>query len=77
MCIATKHNVVCSPVAVVGTDQPNYTTPEDVAQLEVSITFISGQKAPGRECLITVTTADGSAVCELLMVTSVIVWIPS
>ena len=56
---------MCSTVANVGTDQTSYTVFEDVGQLEVQISITSGQKAPGQECEIQVTTTDGSAVGEL------------
>ena len=52
-------------VANVGTDQASYTVLEDVGQLEVQISITSGQKASGQECLIQVTTTDGSAEGEL------------
>ena len=52
---------VCSTVADVGTDQTGYTVPEDVGQLEVQISITCGQKAPGQDCQILVTTTDGSA----------------
>ena len=43
------------------TDQPSYTVPEDVGQLEVWINITGGQLAPDDECRIAVVTADGSA----------------
>ena len=49
---------VCSPVAEIDTDQSNYTVYEDDGQLEVWISIINGQKAPGQECQIIVATAN-------------------
>ena len=52
---------VCSPVAEVSTDQPSYTVPEDIGQLEVWISITNGQKAPGQECQIAVVTINDNA----------------
>ena len=54
-----------SPVAEVSTDQLSYTVPEDVGQLEVWINITNGQKAPGQECRIAISTIDGTATGEL------------
>ena len=52
-------------IAVVGTDKTCYTVPEDLGQLEVWLSITSGQKAPGQDCQIKVTTTDGCADGEL------------
>ena len=57
---------MCTPVAAVGIDQPSYTVPEDVGQLEVWINYICEQIAPDQECQFTVTTTDGSAESEFM-----------
>ena len=69
--VAFMHNlkqVLCFPVAEIGTDHSSYTVLEDVGQLEIWINITSGNKAPGQECEIEIISTDGSAL-GVLMVT--------
>ena len=60
-------HTVHSLVAEVGTNQPNYTVPEDVGNFTFYVEITSGQKAPGQECEIAVVTYDGSAIGQLMV----------
>ena len=54
-------HIVNFPVVEISINQTSYTVSEDVGQLGVWISITSGEKAPGQECEIEVTTDDGSA----------------
>ena len=56
--------MLCSPVVNIGTNQSRYDVSEDVGQVNIVIMITSGQKAPGQECQINVTTTDVTATGE-------------
>ena len=56
--------LMCSPVAVVSTDQSSYTVSEDVGQLEVWINITDAEVAPGQQFPIVVETTDETTLSE-------------
>ena len=58
---------VLSLVANVGFDQSSYTVTEfEDSQLDFNV-ILSGQKGPGRSCVVTVSTLPDSATCKNLV----------
>ena len=56
-----------SAVATVGFDQTSYSVTEfEDSQLNFNVQILSGQKGPGRSCVVTVSTLPDSATCKYL-----------
>ena len=55
---------IFSSVATVRSTQPSYSVNEGET-LEIDIQLF-GQKGPGRECIVSVSTIDGTALCKYI-----------
>jgi len=59
-----------SIVVTVGFDQSSYSVTEfQDSQLDFNVQILSGQKGPGRSCVVTISTLPDSATCKYLFST--------
>ena len=57
-----------SIVVTVGFDQSSYSVTEfQDSQLDCNVQILSGQKGPGRSCVVTISTLPDSATCKYLI----------
>ena len=57
-----------SIVVTVGFDQSSYSVTEfQDSQLDFNVQILSGQKGPGRSCVVTISTLPDSATCKYLI----------
>ena len=51
----------CYLVASISASDVSFTFPENIRSILIPV-LLTGQKAPGRQCMVTVTTVDGTAI---------------